>query len=104
MVTATDFLLDESGDLVTGANDLVTGASDVQHIEHLVQAFAGFYRESPLCGAGIGQYYRSSGTAPEVQRAVAVQLAADNYQVNEVQVSLSVTGEMKVSVDAKRIR
>jgi hypothetical protein len=104
MVTATDFLLGPDGDLLVENHDLVAGPSDTQHIEHILLAFPGFYREDPLVGVGLSAYHKSSGTAPEVQRKVAVQLQADNYQVTKAEAFIDVAGKMKVSIDAKRIR
>ena len=103
MVLASDFLLAEDGDLIiTDAGDLAVGFSDEQHVQHILLAYPGYYRNSLLCGAGLPSYEKSAGTELTIQRAVRIQLERDNYSINKV----TVTPEphFKLTTDVDRIR
>lgn len=85
MATATDLLLDDSGDLaISAAGDLLAGESDQQHVELLLRTSQGEWRQSPLVGIGLVRYLLApygSLQAAALSREVAVQLEQDGYQV-----------------------
>ena len=100
MPNAKDIKL-ENNDLVFDdiTEDFIITDSDQQHIEDIVEAFVGHYKEFPLLGVGIRQYINSAGAQVELQTFIRLQLEADGYTVNDVIIG---EGE-KIFIDAERI-
>jgi hypothetical protein len=100
MINVKDILVDaDNFDLLIKDGDFVVGYSDNQHQEHLILAYKGYYKESPLAGVGIEMYIKSAGTAGEIQREIKVELENDKYLVNTV----TVNANYGVYIDANRI-
>jgi hypothetical protein len=76
-----DYKQTEDGDLyfdpVTG--DLEVVDSDEQHIQDIVMAAKGDYREFPLLGVDAIKFKNSSGRTAEFVRAIKEELAKDGY-------------------------
>lgn len=105
MVYAHDFLLDVDGDLqFTSSGDILTGESDDQHVKHILLAYPGYYRESPLCGVGIESYLLSAGEELNLKRIVRIQLEADNYSLEGVSPVRSDIYQFILNIDPRRIR
>lgn len=100
MTNARDFTLDSTGDLLIEGGDFVLSNSDGMHVEHILHAFPGYYRRSPLMGVGIEQYLKSAGKEGEVRRLITIQLEADGFQLKTV----AITPDWKVRIDAARIK
>lgn len=101
MIQVNDFLLDSTGDLALTANgDFATGFSDPTHLEHILEAYTGWYREAILLGVGIQDYLNSGDAGPEIKRKVQIQLEADNYKISFI----TITGALELAFDAERIR
>ena len=98
MAKARDIKLIEN-DLVIQNGDFVITDSDQQHIEDIIQAYIGHYKEFPLAGVGIDLYMNSSGTQLELQRIIRLQLESDGYTINNV----IITDEGKLYIDAERL-
>lgn len=58
-IIRADFQLDEDGDLNIAHGDFTVGPSDVQHVEDIIQSFAGMWKQNPLLGVGIKQFLNS---------------------------------------------
>ena len=102
MVLASDFLLADDGDLIiTDAGDIAVGFSDEQHVQHILLAYPGYYRNSLLCGVGLQSYENSTGMELTVQRSVRIQLERDNYSINKVAVVTN--PNFKITTDVDRI-
>lgn len=54
-----DFQLDADGDLNIAGGDFTVGPSDVQHVEDIIESFAGMWKQNPLLGVGIKQFLNS---------------------------------------------
>lgn len=70
------------GDLLFDDGDFKLHDSDQQHIEHIMVAYKGCYRYSPLTGVGISAYLNSPKTAATIQKLrqkVKLQLEFDGY-------------------------
>jgi len=92
-----DLLLDEAGDLLLGANgDYVMGESDMQHIEDILDAYPGEYRNAPLLGVylqrGINGLIDGS-----IRRDININLQSDNYKVKKVEIT-----DTSLNIDAER--
>ncbi len=85
-----DLLFDE--DIITADGDFVTGPSDEQHIEHILIAAPGHYKQSPLTGADVTKML--GGPFGGIQkRAITLALLADGYEVNDVSF---INGELQI--------
>lgn len=79
-----DFLL-ENNVLVIRGNDLVIATSDQQHIQDILNAFAGWYREFPLIGAGASSYINApANKIAEFEAIAKVQLRGDGYTETKI--------------------
>jgi hypothetical protein len=58
-------------------NDFELVESDSQHVENIIIAEPGWYKEFPSIGVGLQKYNRTSGKQQELDRAIAVNLQMD---------------------------
>lgn len=78
---AKDILTDKQGDLAVLNGDIEVGYSDEQHVEHILLAHKGDYKQSPLIGAGVSDFVRSPNTQIErrkKEKEISLQLKSDN--------------------------
>lgn len=99
---ATDFTLDSNGDLLIEHGDFVLSYSDGMHQEHILRSYTGFWRNAPLVGVGIEQYLGATVNPAEIKRAITLQIAADGFQINSLDVSFKPA--FTIELDAARIR
>ena len=104
MAAAKDIKSDSDGDLfidpITG--DFKIDFSDQQHIQDIIEASQGEYKEFPALGVGIEAYLNSAGTEQTIERSVKLQLQSDGYSVSGASVSFDQNG--KLTVEPKAIR
>lgn len=84
-----DILL-KDGDLDIAGGDLVWDESAAQHVEHLLLAQKGDYKQSPLTGVGIADYVKSPLTAIKragLERQIRIQMEADGASGVDVSVN-----------------
>lgn len=75
-----DILLDENNNLLIVDGDFVCGQSDQQHVKHIVEAFKGEYKSTPLVGFGALNYLkRDEKIESEFRRDLKIQLENDGY-------------------------
>lgn len=75
-----DILLDENNNLLIIDGDFVCGLSDQQHVKHIVEAFKGEYKSTPLVGFGALNYLkRDEKIESEFRRDLKIQLENDGY-------------------------
>lgn len=101
-MTATDFTLDGDGDLLIEHGDFVLSHSDGMHQEHIIHSWLGYWRAVPKVGVGIEQYLHASLNPGDVKREIKIQLEADGYKVESIDVAFKPA--LTVAVDAARIR
>jgi hypothetical protein len=99
---AIDFTLDGDGDLLIEDGDFVLSHSDPTHQEHILKSYTGFWRNAPLVGVGINQYVGATLDPATIKRAIKIQLEADGYQVNGLDVAFKPA--LTIAIDAERIR
>lgn len=97
---AQDFQLDEQGDLLFLNGDVVVSESDSQHIEDLITAHKGWYKEFPFLGVGLTDYLKSSGMQLELKMMIQQQLQADGFMVNQIEIGD--LEKMEIYIDATR--
>lgn len=99
----TDFLLDQDGDLLIRDGDFAVGESDDQHIEDIITAFPGWWKQFPLLGVGIFQNIKSSQNPQDLERSIKINLQSDGYDVSNARVAINGNGKMEVSPNAVRL-
>ena len=94
---AKDILLDESNDLNIIAGDLDVGFSDEQHVEHILLASKGQYKQAPFTGVNISAYNHSS-LAPlvrqKLEQEISLQLEFDG--ASEIDVEYNKEGLLNI--------
>ncbi len=93
-----DILLDTDGDLQIRNNDLYVNESDQQHVEHILRANKGHYRQYPLVGIAVDQNLNGSINPQELKQEIKLQLIADNYTVKQIKID----EDFEISINAKR--
>ena len=79
----TDILIDEGGDLACEGGDFAIGESSQQHIEDILIACPGEYKQSPLIGAAIRQALNGSLDG-NLKRMIQINLERDGLTVNSI--------------------
>jgi hypothetical protein len=94
---AEDLLYRDDGDIAVADGDLVIGFSDEQHVQDILVANKGDYKENPVTGVGIINYLDAPFSLKErdnLRRGIMLQLEADG--VKEVNINIASTGEINV--------
>lgn len=87
MADAIDILHTPSGDLVFKDGDFAVGKSDAQHVQDIVLANQGEFKQSPLVGVGILNYLNAPVDASgftKLRKNIRLQLQADGYTIAKV--------------------
>ncbi len=104
MTMVQDFLRDPvTGDLMIKDGDFVIGNSDDQHIEDIILAFKGEFKNNPTIGVGI-KFYQNAPYNSQSERgvihAIRRNLALDGYK------KITIVGRgnslLNIDVDATR--
>ncbi len=96
----TDFLLDETGDLLVRGGDLVIGAADQQHIAAVLLSHMGHYRQAPLTGAGISEWLDEDSDAGSLRALIQQQLVQDGAQIQALTVRPAGDFDLTATYDA----
>lgn len=97
---AKDFLVDDTdNDLLFENGDFAVGISDSTHTKDIITAFAGYWKEFPLCGVGVQSYLNSAGEQQRLKNEINIQLQNDGYKVN----SLNITEEGAITLNSERL-
>jgi len=78
-----DILIGEEGDVVSIAGDFVIGFSDEQHVEDLMLSSKGQYKQHPLTGIDIIDYFHGPLSQKEkdnLRREIMLQVEADGMR------------------------
>jgi len=95
-----DIALDSELELIVKDGDFDIIESDTQHIELILRAQLGSFKQFPLVGMGISNQLASSGMQQVIKRNMSVQLNNDGYKVKNI----TLTGNATYEIDAKRIK
>ena len=102
-----DILLGDDGDLIIKNGDFLVGDSDVQHVNDIIEASPGYYKQFPILGVGIDSYMNSSGKEQQLNNAIRINLESDSYQLNGVDILTDagiINSNTQIYVDANRIK
>ena len=86
-----------SASYINTHNDIEWFASDVQHVEDIIAAYPGEYKENPTMGVSIGKYLNSNASKDTVARKVMIELQGDLYPCDNPIVTYSADGTMNVN-------
>ena len=84
---ATDILTDDSNELRIANGDFVSGPSDDHHIQHMLLANEGSYRQNSKIGVAIFKMLNSSRGPVELnalRKRIVVNATADGMTVNKL--------------------
>ncbi|AQY22970.1 hypothetical protein [Riemerella anatipestifer] len=82
-----DILLDEDGDLNFHNGDFDIGQSDQQHIEHIIAAQKGEYKNFPFVGFGVINYLKGDTSKSDFKRDLKIQIENDGYSNPKIDLS-----------------
>ena len=100
---AQDILLDDDADLLIQDGDFVIGASDWQHINDILLAAPGHFKEFPLFGCNLWAYLNGNIPKQQIINNITVQLKSDGYAVNGIGFTYDESGNLIINkVDASR--
>lgn len=102
-IKTKDILLSPDGDLTFANGDFVVGESDEQHIQHILVAEKGDFREYPIVGVGLIRYLNSpndSSTKTDLQLRIKKQLENDGYSVTDI----AILDALNIDINAKRLQ
>jgi len=78
--------------------DLFVAESDQQHIQHILTADLGQFRQWPLIGVGIARQINGPANRTDLKQNIRVQLRSDNFTVKNVDVSPN----FEITINANR--
>lgn len=100
MAVFKDFRTDSDGDLVFSDGDVFVGQSDSQHVEHILIADKGHYRQFPLLGVGIIRYVKGNINPVALEQEIITNLESDNFTINEI--TIDPNDLAQINIDAQR--
>ena len=88
----------ENNDLFIDANfgDFSIGESDAQHVQDILNSYAGWWKESPTLGVGLKKYLGKSGGIQDIKRLINIHLKSDGYRTDNIIIKgeqIYITGE-----------
>lgn len=89
-----------NNDIVWNDGDLSFMDSDQQHIEDTINAYAGWWKEFPTDGVGIGLYQKTSGSQQQLARKIKIELEKDNYKVSNPVLEFDSSGKLNIYPNA----
>lgn len=98
---ATDYALDENGDLAIVDGDFVLEESDNFHIQDILIAQKGSFRFYPTLGVGLDNFLNSpidSRTKNTLAKEIRKNLEQDNFKLR----ALIISDALEISIDAYR--
>ncbi|MBX7241872.1 MAG: hypothetical protein K1X92_08990 [Bacteroidia bacterium] len=103
MKTVQDIRTD-NGELVIANGDFLLTDSDNTHIESILMAEKGHYRQHPLCGVGV-KSFQSAPLAQSVlallRKRIEMQLKLDGYAITKIEINPTLTQE-SIHIKANR--
>jgi len=94
----TKDLIFSGGELVVKDGDFFVAESDQQHIEHILIADIGQFRQWPLIGVGIRRQLNGSVNRTDLKQQIRTQLKSDNFTVTRIDISR----DYSITIDARR--
>ncbi len=99
-----DIITDETGDLSLQDGDILLGFSDSQHVEHIILADKGHYRQFPLIGVGLARYLNGNINPVALEQEISLNLESDNYSVKRVQIDPNDLAQIDIDAERKQAK
>jgi hypothetical protein len=96
---AIDFLLNEDGDLDIQGGDFVTGESETQHVDDILIAAPGTFKNEPLVGVDLLNELNAPNGGEDINRVrklIATQMELDGIGIVEMDFTSLEDFELKV--------
>lgn len=100
MAIFKDIITDSTNDLIIENGDFKLNESDSQHVEHIITADKGQFRQWPLIGVGINRLINGSINPQALKQVVKLNLESDNYNVRLIEIDS--IDKLSINVDAQR--
>jgi hypothetical protein len=100
MAIFKDIITDNDSDLNISNGDLLISESDSQHIDHILTANKGHFKQSPLIGAGIIEFINNSASEQEIRQRIKLQLESDGFSVRQVKIN---SGNIEIDAERKTV-
>lgn len=100
MAIFKDIITDSTNDLIIENGDFKLNESDSQHVEHIITADKGQFRQWPLIGVGINRLINGSINPQSLKQVIKLNLESDNYNVRLIEVDS--IDKLSINVDAQR--
>ena len=100
MAVRKDFGIGDDNDLVILNGDIAIMESDQQHIADTINAYVGWWKESPLDGVGIVLCQNSAGGAQQLARKIKIELERDGYKVDNPVIEFGTDGKLNIYPNA----
>ena len=101
---AQDLILDTADDIQILNGDFNITDSDKQHIEDLLIAAPGHFKEFPLAGCNLFEDINGNSPKQKIINKIAVQLKADGYNVKGIDFTYGQSGTLVINkIDADRL-
>ena len=100
MATYKDIKTDENNDLIISNGDFKIDESDSQHVEHILIADKGQFRQFPLIGMGIKRALNGSFNPQILRQQIKIQLESDGFNVRQIEIEPG--DDLKLDIDAER--
>ena len=95
-----DIITDEDGNIEILNGDFKVLESDSQHIEHILVADRGQFRQFPLVGVGLLRQLNGTKSQQVLRQAIKLQLESDGYNVREIK--FDPENPLNIDIDAER--
>lgn len=83
MTTRTDILWEEGGDLRVDQGDFVLGLSDDQHVQDILEANPGDFKEIPIMGSSIVKA-KNGALDGRLKNRIRINMQMDDYRVKSL--------------------
>ena len=100
MAIYKDIITDSTNDLIIENGDFKLNESDSQHVEHIITADKGQYRQWPLIGVGISRLINGNINSQSLKQVIKLNLESDNYNVRLIEIDS--IDKLSINVDAQR--
>lgn len=93
----------ENNDIGISNGDFYFVVADQQHVVDNINAFPGWWKETPADGVGLMNYTKSSSDLQALARSIKINLQADGYSVENPSVTLDENSNLVINPNAIKL-
>lgn len=98
-----DIITDSNGEIEILNGDIFINDSDSQHVEMILTADKGQFRQFPLIGVGIKKFSNGPLSPQFIKQSIKLQLESDGYNVRKIDVTKITEGIIDIDATRKNI-